>query len=76
MIANNQTTFIEHFQRCLFLTILAIAAHLFLMIPIVGDVTLVFGSTFVLIALVLLPKRFAVIVLLSSLVSQSLNILP
>lgn len=73
MIANNQTTFIEHFQRCLFLTILAIAAHLFLMIPIVGDVTLVFGSTFVLIALVLLPKRFAAIVLLSSLVSLHLS---
>jgi diguanylate cyclase (GGDEF)-like protein len=73
MIENNQTTFIEHFQRCLFLTVLTIAANLFLAIPIVADATLVFGSTFVLIALVLLPSRFAAFVLLASLLSLHLT---
>jgi diguanylate cyclase (GGDEF)-like protein len=73
MTSSNQTTFIEHFQRCLFLAVLTIAANLFLTIPVIGDANVIFGSAFVLIALVLLPVRFSLVVLLISLLGLYLS---
>lgn len=68
----NQTTFIEHFQRCLFLFVLTIASNLFLSVALIGEAEVIFGSVFVLIALIILPYKFSAIVIAGSLLSHYL----
>ncbi|MFC4701704.1 diguanylate cyclase [Glaciecola siphonariae] len=69
MTTSTQPSVIEYLQRCLFLSVLAVACHLFLPIPLIGEVTLSLGSVFVLSSLVLLPVRFVIVVFVSSFLS-------
>lgn len=69
MTQSEQSSFIEHLQRCLLLSVLTIACNLFLAVPLIGEVHLVFGSVFVLIALVLVPPKFSLIVFIASIAS-------
>ncbi|WP_371195388.1 diguanylate cyclase [Glaciecola sp. SC05] len=68
----NQTTFIEHFQRCLFLFVLTIASNLFLSVPLIGEAEVVFGSVFVLLSLIILPYKFFLVVFAGSILSHYL----
>jgi diguanylate cyclase (GGDEF)-like protein len=69
MNESTQSSVIEHFQRCLFLSVMAIACNLFLTIPLIGEVSLVMGCVFVLLSLLLLPLRFSAVVFAASLIS-------
>jgi hypothetical protein len=69
MTQSEQSSFIEHLQRCLLLSVLTIACNLFLAVPLFGEVQLLFGCVFVLIALVLVPPKFSLIVFIGSISS-------
>lgn len=67
-----QLAAIDRVQRCLLLSVLAIASNLFLAIPLVGDINLVFGSVFAFIAIFILPRHFTIVVVSCHLVSKLL----
>nr|WP_136252649.1 diguanylate cyclase [Ningiella ruwaisensis] len=69
MTVSKQPSLIEYCQRCLFLSMLALVCNLFLPVSLIGEAKLSFGSIFVLLSIVILPTKFALFVLFSSILS-------
>ncbi|MGQ8366598.1 sensor domain-containing diguanylate cyclase [Glaciecola sp. 1036] len=62
--------FLENIQKALLLSLLVIASNLFLEIELFGDTELLFGSTFVILSLQLIPFRYASLVFIACLLSM------
>ncbi|WP_284218902.1 sensor domain-containing diguanylate cyclase [Agaribacter marinus] len=66
---NNSNTY-EDIQKCLLLSFCAVVFTLFFTVGLFGDAKILLGGVFVIIALHLLPIKYATIVLLASLSAQ------
>lgn len=67
------SSFLEHIQISLFLSVLAVATNLFLKVDAVGDSQLLFGASFVYLGMLILPLVYVLPIALASFASLAMQ---